>query len=283
MRIPIYIMKKLKALLLAGLVIPFASQAQSKVDTMAVVLGVTAHRGYSMAFPENTLAAFQGGIDAHADWVELDIYKTKDGQIIVSHDATTKRTGDKDLVIANSTFKELSQVDVATEFRTKHGLTLAQCPAQHMPLLKDALALIMKQKRTYLSIQPKADCVADAIVIVRSAKAENMVGFNDGSLKYMSEVKNLAPKIPVFWDRLPTTDIDDDIRVAKEKGFETIVVHYKGITPEKINKIHAANLKAGAWTVDERDDLENLEKMGIDRIYTDDPKLLISIKKDLQK
>lgn len=129
-------MNKLKVLLLAGFVIPITSQAQSKVDTMAVIPGVTAHRGYSMAFPENTLAAFQGGIDAHADWVELDIYKTKDGQIIVSHDATTKRTGDKDLVIANSTLKGLSQVDIATEFRNKHGLTLAQCPGATYAFVK---------------------------------------------------------------------------------------------------------------------------------------------------
>jgi glycerophosphoryl diester phosphodiesterase len=192
-------------------------------------------------------------------------------------------TGDKDLVIANSTFEELQQVDVATEFRQRKGLSLAQCPVQRMPLLKDAIALIMKQKRTHLSIQPKADIVADAIAIVKAAKAEKMVGFNDGSLKYLSDVKTLAPQIPVFWDRLPTTDVDDDIRVAKEKGFETIVIHYKGITQEKIDKIHSAKLKAGAWTVDERADLENLEKMGIDRIYTDDPKLLITIKKELHK
>nr|WP_067060331.1 glycerophosphodiester phosphodiesterase family protein [Mucilaginibacter sp. L294] len=277
-------MKKLNFFLLAALAVPFAVSAQkSKVDTMAVVAGVTAHRGYSIAYPENTLASFQAGIDAHADWVELDIHKTKDGQIIVSHDATTKRTGDKDLVIANTTWDELKQVDVATDFRKRNGLTLEQCPVQHMPLLKDAIALIMKQKRTHLSIQPKADIVADAIAIVKAENAEKMVGFNDGSLKYMSDVKTLAPQIPVFWDRLPTTDVDDDIRVAKEKGFETIVVHYKGITSEKIGKIHAANLKAGAWTVDERADLENLEKMGIDRIYTDDPKLLITIKKELHK
>ena len=280
-------MKKIYIIaLLAGLSVPLKGAAQAvslKKDTMAVVKGVTAHRGYSAAYPENTLSAFQGGIDAHADWVELDIFKTKDGQIIVSHDATTKRTGDQDLTIADATFQELQQVDVATEFRIRNGLTLAQCPVQHMPLLKDAIALVLKQKRTHLSIQPKADCVADAIAIVKALKAEKMVGFNDASLKYMSEVKTLAPKIPVFWDRLPTTDVDDDIRIAKEKGFETIVIHYKGITAEKINKIKAANMQVGAWTVNDPEELKNLLNLGIDRIYTDDPKLLINLKQELQK
>ncbi|HEY0174741.1 MAG TPA: glycerophosphodiester phosphodiesterase family protein, partial [Pedobacter sp.] len=241
----------------AALLLPFAVQAGT-TDTSAVVKGVTAHRGNSIAFPENTLPSFQGGIDAHADWVELDIHKTKDGQIVVSHDATTKRTGDMDLVIANSTYQELQQVDIAAEFRKRNGLSLEQCPVQRIPLLKEAIELVMKQKRTHLSIQPKADCVPEAITIVKAEKAQKMVGFNDGSLIYMSQVKQLAPEIPVFWDRLPTTNVDDDIRVAKQKGFETIVIYYTGITAEKVSKIKAAGIIAGAWTVDDREIMESL-------------------------
>lgn len=255
----------------------------AKTDTSMVVKGVTAHRGNSIAFVENTLPAYQSAIEAHADWVELDIHKTKDGQIVVSHDPSTKRTGDKDLVIAEATYQELQQVDIATEFRKSKGLTLQQCPPQHMPLLAETLALIMKQQRTHLSIQPKADCVADAMAIIRKAAAEKMVGFNDGSLLYMSQVKSLDPGIPVFWDRLPTTDIDEDIRIAREKGFESLVIYYKGLTPEKAAKVKAAGLQLGAWTVDDRKTMESLLKMGVDRIYTDDPKLLITVKHELNK
>ncbi len=244
-------MNKIKILLLAGLIMPLCTWAQSsKLDTNAVINGVTAHRGYSSAYPENTLISFKAAIDIHADWVEMDIHKTKDGQIVVSHDATTKRNGNKDLVIANATFEELKEVDIATGFRKRNNLTLAQCPAQRMPLLREAIELIIQQKRTRLSIHPKMDCVPEAMAIVKAAKAEKMVGFNSLSLNNMAAVKNIAPKIPVFWDRLATTDIDDDIRVAKEKGFETLVIHYDGLTAEKIDKIHAANLKVGAWSVD---------------------------------
>jgi glycerophosphoryl diester phosphodiesterase len=141
----------------------------------------------------------------------------------------------------------------------------------------------MKHKRTRVSIHPKVDCIAEAIAIVKTAKAENRVGFNSLSLPYMSAVKKVAQKIPVFWDRPAASDIDDDIKVAKEKGFETLVIHYDGITSEKIGKIHAANLKVGAWNVNDSAQMETLEKMGIDRIYADDPKLLIMVKKKLHK
>ena len=104
-----------------------------------------------------------------------------------------------------------------------------------------------------------------------------MVGFNDASLKYMSQVKELAPEIPVFWDRGPKTDIEEDIRIAKAKGFETLVINHKGITPEKVSKVKAAGLKVGAWTVSDQKTLSKMVAMGLDRIYTDDPKLLIDI------
>lgn len=276
-------MKKLNILfVVAALVLPVAATAQTAIaDGNKAFMGVTAHRGNSVEFPENTLPSFQGGIDAGADWVELDIRKTKDGQIVISHDADTKRTTGVELVIPNATFQELEQLDVAAEFRKAKGLTLSQCPVQRMPLLKDAVQLFMKQKRTHVSMHLKVDCVTEALAIIKEIHAEQMVGFNDSGLDYVSKAKKLAPAIPIFWDRLPTTNIDEDIKVAKERGFETIVMHYSGVTQENVDKIKAAHLKTGAWTVDDRPTLEKMLKLGIERIYTDDPKLLITIKKEL--
>lgn len=243
------------------------------------VKGVTAHRGFSAAYPENTLTAFQAGIDAGADWVELDIHKTKDGKIVVSHDVSTGRAANKNLIIAQSTYMELQTLDAATAFRTSKGLSLEECPAERLPLLEEAIKLILRQKATKLSIQPKADCVADAIRIVRKLGAEHMVGFNDASLKYMSQVKQHEPGIPVFWDRGPATDISQDILTAKAKGFETLVINYKGITPEKVRLVKAAGLEVGTWTVSDKDTLLKMIKLSLDRIYTDDPALLIHLYK----
>ena len=52
---------------------------------------ILAHRGASHDAPENTLASFRLGWAQHADANELDIRLTRDGQIVVFHDATTRR------------------------------------------------------------------------------------------------------------------------------------------------------------------------------------------------
>jgi glycerophosphoryl diester phosphodiesterase len=240
--------------------------------------GVTAHRGNSSEFPENTIPAFQSGIDVGADWIELDILRTKDGQLVVIHDRTTKRVGDGDLVVAESTLDELAAVDVAADFRRRMKKTVTECPPQRIPLLKDVLLLVMKQNQTRVSIQPKMDCVADAVALVKELKAEQWVGFNDGNLNYMAEVKRLAPDIPVFWDRGANTDIDDDIATAKKHGFESLVLHHSGVTPEKVRKIKAAGIVVGAWTVNDRNTMKRLIDAGVDRLYTDHPRVLLTLK-----
>jgi glycerophosphoryl diester phosphodiesterase len=261
------------------LVISCILSVSATAQTAKMFKGVTAHRGFSAAYPENTLTAFKAGIESGADWVELDIHKTLDGKIVVSHDSETGRAADANLVIANSTYKQLLELDVATAFRKSKGLTLKECPIARMPLLEDALQLILKHRLAKLSIQPKSDCVADAINIVRKLGAEDMVGFNDASLKYMSQVKELTPQIPVFWDRGPNTDISKDILIAKEKGFETLVINYKGITAEKVRLVKNAGLKVGSWTVSDKETLQQMVMLQLDRIYTDDPALLIRLYK----
>ena len=238
--------------------------------------GVTAHRGNSIEFPENTIAAFQGGIDAGADWLELDIFRTQDGKIVVIHDRTTKRVGDKDLVVADSTYAELLTVDVAADFRRRNQKSLEEVPKHTIPLLEDVLRLVMTQQKTRVSIQPKMACVADTISIVKKLKAEPWVGFNDGNLDYMTEVKQLAPEIPVFWDPVQS-DMKADLQIAKRHGFESIVVNHGVLTKEKIDQIHEAGLEAGVWPVNDREAMLRFLDLGVDRTYTDDPRLLLQL------
>ena len=162
---------------------------------------------------------------------------------------------------------------------TRKKLDLEKCPPAYIPLLSDVIRIVMQQNKTRVSIQPKNDCVKDAVLIIKELKAEKWAGFNDGSLPKMKEVKQLDKTIPVFWDRPPNTNIEDDIRTAKEFGFESIVVNQNGITPFKIKKVQAAGLEFGVWTVNNPAKLKAFLEMGVNRFYTDDPRTLLELKK----
>ncbi|MBI5685495.1 MAG: hypothetical protein HZC54_10465 [Verrucomicrobia bacterium] len=239
--------------------------------------GVTAHRGNSGECPENTLAAFQSAIAAGADWIELDVFRTRDGKLVVSHDRTTWRVGDRSLVVPESTYEQLRKVDVASDFRRRHGTSRAQCPPHRMPMVEDVLRLVMTQHQTRVSIQPKTNCVSEVVALVKQLGAEPWVGFNDGNVNYMAEVKRLAPSIPVFWDR-GESDIAADIRIAKQHGFEALVLNERAVTPEKIAQLKQAGLGVGVWTVNDSSAWERFLAMGVERIYTDHPRQLLAFK-----
>jgi glycerophosphoryl diester phosphodiesterase len=247
-----------------------------------VGVGITAHRGNSSQFPENTIPAFQSAIAQRFDWAELDIYRTKDGKLVVIHDANTGRVGDRDMVVQAHTYEELKVVDVAYQFRQKFNLTLTQCPRQTLPLLEEVLALFSNNSQTKISIQPKVDCVKEAVDIVTKMGITEKVGFNDGNLKYMMMVKALSPKIRVFWDRPHDSNIDEDIRIAKSHQFEALVINEKGITAEKIQKVKAAGIEMGAWTVNDTETMKRLIRLGVQRLYTDEPQKLKILSEDLE-
>lgn len=71
-----------------------------------------AHRGASFDAPENTLIAMKQAWEQGADAIELDLWLSKDGRVVVCHDADTGRTGGVKRKIADQTWAELQQLDV---------------------------------------------------------------------------------------------------------------------------------------------------------------------------
>ena len=75
-----------------------------------------AHRGFSGAAPENTLAAFKKAMEVGSDMIELDVHLSKDGQVVVIHDDTLKRTTGGNGKVADFNLQELKQLDAGKWF-----------------------------------------------------------------------------------------------------------------------------------------------------------------------
>src|SRR5258708_20977535 len=73
---------------------------------------IIAHRGASDEAPENTLASINLGWQQNADAVEVDVYLSKDGQIVVIHDALTSKTAGVRRRVSDQTLAELKRLDV---------------------------------------------------------------------------------------------------------------------------------------------------------------------------
>lgn len=249
--------------------------------------GVTAHRGGSLEFPENTLTAFTSAMNLGVDWIEIDVRLTLDGKLVVIHDVDTARVAEVQVSVAEATFQELRALDMAYQFRKNRRLSIDQCPRQQIPELCDVLNLLARQHGTRLSVQPKAvestdnrdDIIRETIKLARSSGVSDRIGFNDGSGKHMALVKSIDTNIPVFWDIDAT---EDNVAMARDIGIENVVMPKDMVSPEKVELLKKAGIIPGAWIVNEQEEMEKLVQWGVYRIYTDAPTTLLEIKKLLQ-
>ncbi len=91
---------------------------------------IMAHRGSSLAAPENTLAAVRQAIQDRADWVEIDVQETADGEVVLFHDSDFMKLAGRDLKIWDATLDDLKEIDIgswfAPEFKDERVPTLAE-------------------------------------------------------------------------------------------------------------------------------------------------------------
>ena len=79
-------------------------------------VAIMAHRGSSSAAPENTMAAFRQAIADGADWIELDVQETADGEVVVLHDSDFMKLAGNKLKIWDATMDDLKNIDVGSRF-----------------------------------------------------------------------------------------------------------------------------------------------------------------------
>ncbi|MCO1337092.1 hypothetical protein MO867_22470 [Microbulbifer sp. OS29] len=103
---------------------------------------IIAHRGASAHAPENTIASIDRAIKDHADWVEVDARKTKDGVVVLTHDRDFMRIAGKPVFVRDLTLNEIKEIDVGLWFS---GIF----KDEQVPTLEEALK-VTKGKATLL-------------------------------------------------------------------------------------------------------------------------------------
>lgn len=230
---------------------------------------ITAHRGASEEAPENTLASFRLGYE-QADACELDIHLSKDGRIVVMHDATTKRTAGLDKPIAQQTLAELKSLDAGA--------------GERIPLLSEVLALIPEKKRLFIEIKCGPEVIPALAAVIEEAKKKPeqtaLIAFH---LETLRRAKVKLPKLQAYWlasaKAEPKTgkppEVEALIRKAKDAGMDGLDLEGKfPIDADFAAKVHAAGLLLYTWTVNDAGAAKRLAAAGVDGITTDRPQRL---------
>ncbi len=107
---------------------------------------IAGHRGYPTRFPENTLLSFSEAINCSCDMLETDVRATRDGALVLMHDASALRTTGTDRNICDMTFAEVKKLYA--------GDPALGC---RIPTLEDFLSLCAPHKDLLMDIEIKSD------------------------------------------------------------------------------------------------------------------------------
>jgi glycerophosphoryl diester phosphodiesterase len=247
---------------------------------------VYAHRGGAALRPENTLAAFDHGLTLGADGLELDVHLSRDGVVVVHHDALLDRTTDRQGPVAALSAAELAEVDAGYRFAPAPGVFPYRGQGWGVPTLRQVLsrypvALIIELKTADAAL---ARAVVDEI---RAARLVDRVAIGSFSGRALREVRRYEPRIATgaareetrwalyrSWVRWPLRGTAyRELQVPEHSGRTTIV------TPRFVAHVHAAGLPVKVWTVDTRGDIDRLLEWGVDAIISDRPDIAVDVVK----
>ena len=252
---------------------------------------VHGHRGAAGVKPENTLPAFEYAIATGVDVLELDMGVTRDGEIVVSHDAILhapicKSPSGKDekAAIHDLTFAELRKWECGTTANPAFP-RMQPVAGNHMPTLDEVFALAPKGKFLFnieTKIQPSNPELAPSpeefvklvLAKIRKHHLESRVILQSFDFRTLPVMKRLAPEIKL--SALCTAPGLDFVKLGKETGAQIISPMHRSVTKEQIAAAHAAGLQVVPWTADKVEDWDRLIAAGADAIITNDPAALIA-------
>jgi glycerophosphoryl diester phosphodiesterase len=213
------------------------------------------HRGAAGLEPENTLRSFRRAAAEGADAVELDLRATRDGRLVVMHDATIDRTTSGTGEVARMALEELREADAGLGERIPTFEEVVE--AVELPIYAEIKAVE--------AARPLATLVADLSLEGRVVP----ISFLPEALAEMSRV---LPRLPLGLI-LPSTSPHVGER-ALAAGADLVSLEASSVSAEAVEACRRAGLRVTAWTVNEPEEMERLLKPGLDGIVTDRPDLL---------
>ncbi len=224
---------------------------------------IVAHRGAAAKAPENTLASIRQAINDKADWVEIDVQETIDGEVVVIHDSDFMKLAGIDLKVWNGTLGQIRDIDIGSWFDQKFSTERVPTLVEVLEEAKGKAGVVIELKY-YGHDQQLEQRVVD---IVEQLGMANEVAIM--SLKYegIQKIRTLRPDWTIGLlsakaiGNLASLDVDF---LAVAQGMAT---------PGFVRRSHEQGKQVFVWTINDAVSLSRMMSLGVDGVITDEPAL----------
>jgi glycerophosphoryl diester phosphodiesterase len=243
------------------------------------------HRGSAGTHPENTMLSFRAAQDARVPYVELDIHATRDGVVVVSHDAHLDRICGVDRAIREMTWDEVSALDAGAKFTTDERTFPFRASGVRIPRLSEVLAACPSTRVLIEVKQSEPSVVPAMLAIIEEAKARRRVMVVSELQPPLDEMRRVAGAVPTNLSYGEVADLLQAMAAKREDYVAPgdalqIPPTYEGwklVTPESVDFAHRHGLEVHVWTVNDEREMRELLDMGVDGIISDYPARLMNV------
>lgn len=225
---------------------------------------IIAHRGASYIAPENTLAAAKLGWELGADAVEVDVYITSDQEIVAIHDKTTKRTTNKNLVVAETDLATLQSLDAGS-------WKSAEFAGEPIPTLKTLLDHIPYGKKLVIEIKCGVEIMEPLKKLISAHDRPEQIVFIAFDWEVILATKKHFPHIPSYWLSGKKEDIVEKWSLVMKYGLDGINLHHRVIDRALMDNAKKDGMTVLSWTINDFELAQKLNRLGVVGITTDRP------------
>ena len=237
----------------------------------SAALHTVSHRAAGGTHAENTLAGIEASLAVGCEAIEIDVRATRDGALVLMHDATLQRTTGDPRAVAAVTLEKLRARRVTT---TATGATV---PGEPRPTLDEALAAI--DGRAAVVVDFVLDAIADACVqAVNAAHAGPWTWWTAHPPKLARHLAESCPGSRSFLGWTPRDGFahapEQALEIAERHGLAGLMANHRYIDESAVWHARRAGLAVYCWTVNDPERMTRLIEMGVDGITTDYPAAL---------
>ena len=217
------------------------------------------HKGYSACYQENTTESFRMAGEAGFGGAETDVRMTKDGVLVVNHDAEIETSDGKKMKISRYTFDQLTAQPIKNEY-TDTELYLCSL-AEYFDICKEYGMFCFIEIKEYLPIWK----IIEAFRLAESHYDLSMCEFQSFELIVLLVAHIAFPNLKIM---LTTNNYNLNAKIALLLGFD-IDINHTGISEEVVKKFHDKGLKVSTFTVNDKEELQRVVSLGVDFIESD--------------
>ncbi len=229
-------------------------------DAQVEVIG---HRGAAALRPENTLAAVEKAIEDGADWVEIDVQESADGEVIIAHDSDFMKAARVPTKVWDVTAAELADIDIGSWFDPAYA-------DERVPTLEQVLATAKDRAKVIIELKYYGHDVDLENRVIAEVEAAGMADqIATMSLKYPAVQKMLSLRPDWRTGVLAATAVGD--LSGLDGNF--LAVNTGQATTRLVQRADAAGKDVYVWTVNDPVSMMRMITLGVDGLITDDPAL----------